>query len=221
MPGASLSTILRSISSDGKSKLMAMKRCLVDGLRSFSTGLVTGVVRDHQHEIFVGLDFLTFLFDRQTAPVIGQRVYDDGRVRAGFDDFVEVAYGADFDCAGERPVLPDGLGAFEQKTSDEIGTRQIFVTRNRHERPAELESHVLEKTGLAAASGPFQHDRKPFLVRGFEYGDLVALRLVIGRHVSRLRRLNDVALDTAYTIYCWLHVPQSLKMRPSRAPTSY
>jgi hypothetical protein len=48
---------------------------------------------------------------------------DDDRVFARFDHFVEVADRAALDGGRERPVVPDGLFAFEQETTDEIGRR--------------------------------------------------------------------------------------------------
>jgi hypothetical protein len=91
------------------------------------------------------------------------------------------------------------------EAADEVRAGQVFVARNRDERPLQLERHEFEKARLPAAGRAFQHHRQALPVGGFEHRNLVALRLVVRRHVSRLRRLDDVALDAAYTINCCLH----------------
>src|SRR3989449_4392412 len=77
--------------------------------------LVTGVVRDDQQEIIHRLDHLPLLLDRQEAPVVAQGMDDDGRVLAGFDDFVQVHDRAVLDSQRQRTVHPDGLIALSRK----------------------------------------------------------------------------------------------------------
>jgi len=115
-PGTSLTMILRSMSSGGKSKLIAMKRCLVEGLRSFST-VCSRVVRDHQHEILVGLDFEPPLLDGELAPVVGERMDDHGRIVRASTILVS-SRSRRPSRARERPVLPHGFCAFEEKAAD-------------------------------------------------------------------------------------------------------
>ena len=62
--------------------------------------------------------------------MIGQRVNDHDRVFACFDNFVEITDRAVADGGRQRPVVPDRLLAFEQKTTDQIGRRKIFMTRD-------------------------------------------------------------------------------------------
>jgi len=85
--------------------------------------LVTGIVRNYQHEIRRRFDDRAELLDRQTTTVIGQRVNDHNRVFTSFDNFVEITDCAVAHSGCQRTVVPDRLLAFEQKTPYEVRRR--------------------------------------------------------------------------------------------------
>ena len=55
--------------------------------------MITGVVRNDEHEIRRRFENRAALFDREPAAVIRQRVNDDDGVFTRFDYFVEIAKG--------------------------------------------------------------------------------------------------------------------------------
>src|SRR6185369_17867650 len=80
----------------------------------------------------------------------------------------------------ERAVMPERLVAFEQKTSDQIRGRKIFVTRDSNERSFQPPRHVFDKTRFAAAGRPFENHRKSCGMSSFEELHLSPDRKIIG-----------------------------------------
>ena len=96
-------------------------------LEIFLDALVAGIVGNHQQKAVVGLDGFAALFDRQDAPMVGQRMDEDGSVLARFDDFVEVADGAAADGLRERPVNPYGFIRLDQEAADQIAAGEVLM----------------------------------------------------------------------------------------------
>jgi len=122
--------------------------------------LITGVVRDDQHEFMGRLQNRSAFFDRQYAAIVRQRVNQDYRVFAGFDHFVKVTNSTVFDRRAERPIVPDCFVAFEEEAAHKIGRGQVFVARDGDKGTVQTPGHVLDEPSLAAARRPFQHNRK-------------------------------------------------------------
>lgn len=122
--------------------------------------MIAGVVRYDQHKLVGRLQDCAALFDRQYAPIVGQRVDQHDRVLARLDYFVKVTNRTVFDCRRERPVVPDCFVAFEQEAAYEIGCRQVFVACDGDQRAIQAPGHILDEASLAAARRPFQHDGK-------------------------------------------------------------
>ena len=57
-------------------------------------------------------------------------------------------------------IVPDRFFAFEQKPSDEIGCRQVFMAGDGDQRPLKPPRHVFDKTRLAAAGRAFENYRQ-------------------------------------------------------------
>ena len=149
----------------------------------------------------------------EVAAVVGQRVDDDRRISACLDDFVEITNRTGLHRAGQRTVMPDGLRTLDQKTPDQIGTGQVFVTGNGHQRTLQLVGHVFKKAGFAATGRPLQHDRQTLAISRLEDRHFIALRLVIRRDVARLGQLQDIVLNTthAFGSSCHKHSTSAAK----------
>ncbi|MDT4859743.1 hypothetical protein FQZ97_942680 [compost metagenome] len=128
----------------------------------------------------MGAHLLALLVERQGAAVVGERVDHHRGVLACFDDFVEVADGADARGMGERTVEPARAAGFEQVAAHEVGGGHVFVAGDGDERTLELPGHVFDEARFAATCGAFEHDRQARGVGGFVQRNLVALRLVVG-----------------------------------------
>ena len=111
---------------------------------------------------------------------------DDDRVRARFDDLVQIADGAEPRGPRERAVEPDGVAAANEIAAGEIARRQIVVTGDGDERPSETPGHVLDEPGLAAAGRALEHERQPARVAHLEDGDLVGRGEIERRVGSRV-----------------------------------
>ncbi len=149
--------------------------------------LVAGVVRDHELEVRVRLDPLAGLLERQDAPVVGQRMDRDDRVLARLDDLVEVAERPGTSGDREGTVLPDGLSAAHQVAAGEIVRREVVVTRDGDDRPAEAPRHVADEARLAAAGRALQQHREPVGVGGLEQPHLVPRRPVVRLRIRPIR----------------------------------
>jgi hypothetical protein len=98
--------------------------------------LVARVVRDDQLKIGVRVDQFALLVERQRPPVVGQRVDDHRRVLTRFDDFVQIADGADTRRGGQRAVEPARAVGFEQVAADQVGGGHVFVAGDGDQRLA-------------------------------------------------------------------------------------
>ena len=154
-------------------------------LEIFEDALVTGVVRDHEQEVLVGLHELGCLVDGQYAAVIGKRVDDHRGVLAGLDDLVEIADRSFADRSGERSVHPHRLFTGEQVATDQVGCGEVFVAGDGRKWPGEPPRHVLDEAGLAATRWPFEQDWEASCVGSLEDLDLVAHRQVIRLRIHR------------------------------------
>ena len=132
-------------------------------------------------------EFTRFL-EWQNAPVVGQGMDDDDRIRARFDDLVQVADRANPRGLREGTVEPNRIAATNQITSGEITCRKIVVTGHGHERPSQTPGHVLHESGLATASGAFEHDGKPSCVAHLEDGNFVGRGEIKRRFGSRIAK---------------------------------
>ena len=131
-------------------------------------------------KIGMRLNQLTAFVQRQLAPVVCERVDDHGGVLASFDNFVEVANGADSRGGGQRAVEPAGAVGLKQVAAHQVGRRHVFVAGHGDERLAQAPGHVLDKARFAAACGAFDHDWQAGSVGGVKQGDFVGLGLVEG-----------------------------------------
>ena len=86
----------------------------------FQDRLITRIIRNDKHEIRRRFQYRSSFFNRKTATMIGERMNDNDRVFARFDNFVEIADRAVTHRGGQRPVVPDSLFAFDQKAADQI-----------------------------------------------------------------------------------------------------
>src|SRR5690606_26244410 len=68
---------------------------------------------------------------------------------------------------GEGTVLPDGIGAQHEITSEQIDGGGFIVAGNRDQFHPERVSHVFDEAGFAAAGGAFQQQGK-FLPVGMD-----------------------------------------------------
>ena len=155
-------------------------------LQVLENALVTRVVGNHQLEIRMGMDELVFLFQRQHAARVGQRMDHDRRVLARLDDFVEIADRPKAHGQCERPVLPARSVRIEQVTPDQVGCGHIFVAGQRDQRLAELPGHVFDEAGLAAAGRPLEHHRHAHGVGRFEQRHFIGDGAVIRFRVDRV-----------------------------------
>src|SRR5207253_307060 len=138
--------------------------------------------------------------------MIGEWMNDYDGVFARFDNFVQITNRAVTDSRSQRPVVPNGFFAFDQKPADEISRRKIFMTSDRDQWPLKPPSHVLDKARLATAGRAFQNHRQARRVRRFEQTDFIVDRQVVrlvrylvlfdgafrhGSWYARLRRAGD------------------------------
>src|SRR5688572_8419541 len=70
----------------------------------FDDALVAGVIGDNQQEILMCLEDFATLFDGEQPSVIRQGMNEHRRILAGFDDFIEITYGAIAGCAGQGTI---------------------------------------------------------------------------------------------------------------------
>ncbi len=75
--------------------------------------MITGVVRDDQHELIGRLQDCASFLDRQNSAIVGQRVNKDYGVFSRLDHFVEVTDRAVLDGGRERPVVPHRFVALQ------------------------------------------------------------------------------------------------------------
>src|SRR5262249_13973421 len=129
-------------------------------LQVFEDALITRVVGDHQHELIRGLQNRAPLLDRKYSSVVGERMNQNYCVFSSFNNFVEIANRSVLDGGGKRSIVPDCLVAFEKKSTDEIGRRQVFVTGNGDQRSIQSPGHVFNKSSLATAGRPLEHHRE-------------------------------------------------------------
>ena len=92
--------------------------------------------------------------------MIGERVNDHDGIFARLDNFVEIANRAMAYRQSQRTIVPDGLLAFNQESSDQVGRGEIFVTGDGDQRALKSPGHVLDKAGLATAGWAFQDHRQ-------------------------------------------------------------
>ena len=118
--------------------------------------LIAWVVGQHQHELRRCGQAFSQAFDVEFAPMVRQRMDHDRRVRARFDDFIEITDSALTHGTGQGTILPDGFPAAQQKAPHQIARSQILVTRHRDQGPAEFLRHGLHQPGFPAAGGALQ-----------------------------------------------------------------
>ena len=111
---------------------------------------------------------------------------DDHRILSRFDDLVEVADGPEPGGERERAVEPHRVVAVNEIAAGEIARRQIVVTGDCHERPAEPPGHVFDEARLAAAGRSLQHHGQAAGVTRLEDGDFAAHRQVERRTRPRV-----------------------------------
>ena len=100
------------------------------------------------------LQQLARALERQDAPVVGERVEDDGHVLARLHHLVEIADAALAHGAGQRPVRPDRLAALEKIAAGEVGRGEIVVAGDGVQRQAEPGAMCATNRVLPQPVGP-------------------------------------------------------------------
>ena len=96
--------------------------------------LITGVVGENQEETVCRFEEFPALFDWEYAPVVGQRVNEDGRVLARLDNFVQVADSTRLDCSRKGTIDPDCGIAFKQVAANQVARGEVFVAGDCYKR---------------------------------------------------------------------------------------
>src|SRR5690606_16239133 len=92
----------------------------------------------------------------------------------------EVADRAGADGRGQRPVNPADVAPGHEKPPDQVAGREVVVTGDGDDRPAEHFGHVVHEAGLPATGRPGQHDGEPGLPGRLDGLLLRAARDVVG-----------------------------------------
>ena len=150
-------------------------------LEVLQNALVARVVGDDEAETGCCIQRDPKSIDRELTTMVRQGMEHDGRVLAGLDDFVEITDASFSDRSGQRPIDPLGLPAHEKEAPDEVGGREVVVTRDRDEWALQIVRHCFDESGLAAAGWTLEQDRKVLVERRLE--DLL-LTCLLGRSTA-------------------------------------
>ena len=103
-------------------------------LKVLERALITGVVGENQEETICRFEEFPALFDWEYAPVVGQRVNEDGSVLARLDNFVQVANSTGLDRSGKWAIDPNCGIAFKQVAANEVACCEVFVAGDCYQR---------------------------------------------------------------------------------------
>ena len=161
-------------------------------LQVFDHALVARVVREDQRNARVCPQQLAGLFNRQLAPVVGQRMDHHGGVLARLHHLIEVADGAAPHRPGERAIGPHGAVVRQQVAAHQVIGREVFMASHgdqwlrsvgpqRGVALRQAGGHVLDKSGLATTGGAFEQHRQLRGISRLEQRHLVGHRQVPGQ----------------------------------------
>src|SRR5262245_57591240 len=97
-----------------------------------------------------------------------------------FCDLVQVENSAFAHRPGQRTVLPHRVAALDEVAAQEIGSGGVIMTRHGKQGAPDVGCHGLDKAGLAAARGAFQHERELVAIGLLKYLYFMMDRSIIG-----------------------------------------